>query len=76
MVRNVKIGRPEGDIGQRLEVVFGDIKKEVEVDLYDVEGNNLGKFSAKPSENGKIEIEGDGLQAEAQQAGLDKIHTK
>ena len=71
VVRNTKIGFPEEDIKEGLEVVYGHLTKDVSVKVYDDEAKELGTFEAKVSEAG-VDVKGSGgMKGEARSAGID-----
>jgi len=71
VVRNTKIGFPEEDIKEGLEVVYGHLTRGVSVKVYDDEAKELGTFEAKVSD-GQVEIQGSGgMKGEARSAGID-----
>lgn len=69
IVRNMKISLAEEDIEKGLEVMYGRITKEVEVDVVDADGKRLGTIIAMPEKDGEVIVRGDGVEAGTRQAG-------
>lgn len=70
IVRNNKITLPEEHIHEGLEVLYGTITKEVEVEVVDADGKVLGEISAAPGKDGEVTVKSDDVQAGAKRAGL------
>jgi len=71
VVRDTKIGFPEDNIEEGLEVVYGHLTRDVSVKVYDDEAKELGTFEAMVSEGG-VDVKGSGgMKGEARSAGID-----
>lgn len=72
LVRNTKVAFPEEDISSGgLEVVYGQLTKEVSVTVYTSEGKDLGTFKAVPDQDGNVAVEGQGVKGESRRSGVD-----
>jgi len=61
LIRNTAITRPEHDISEGLEALYGHVTKDVSVEVFDSRGNVLGSL-ATTQEGGKVSVLGDGIK--------------